>query len=239
MLTRQRSAVLFLTMSLLALPACSDSDEDTRAAPGAAASAPAAAAPGSVPPAAASSAPGSPAPAPGATASATGRPEIVTNPDGTVNSGGPRPATSASELTAGGLGPYKIGIARKDLESAKLVGKVTPIKSDNCTGYATAKGVAKYHGPLLVFYDGRLLRLTVTNTKVKTDQGVTIGSTMSDVRKRYPAGKQIDDWTGRGAWLATVGDYGLLFDVRDDKVAAVQAGMAEPMQYRYTDRQGC
>jgi hypothetical protein len=224
-LKRHRSAVLILT--LLALSACGDSDEDPAPPPAAAASAPA------------SAAPAGPASAPSAQGTATGKPEIVTNPDGTINSGGPRPATSDTELTAGGFGPYKIGVARKELESAKLVSKVTAIRSENCVGYATAKGLAKYGTPTLTFYDGRLLRLTVTSGKVRTDQGVTIGTTMSDVQKRYPAGKQIDDFTGRGAWLATVGDFGLLFDMRDSKVAALQAGMTEPMQFKYTDNQGC
>lgn len=235
MLRRHRSAVLILT--LLALSACGDSDEDRPAPPPAAAlSAPAAAPSGPAIP------PGSPAAEPttgGPARAATGKPEIVTNPDGTINSGGPRPATSESELTAGGFGPYKIGVAQKDLESAKLIGKVTPVKSANCVDYATAKGLAKYRAPLLTFYDGRLLRLTITSDKVRTDKGVTIGATMSEVKKRYPDGKQIDDWTGRGSWLAGVGDFGLLFDMRDDRVAALQAGMTEPMQFKYTDNQGC
>jgi hypothetical protein len=35
------------------------------------------------------------------------------------------------------------------------------------------------------------------------------------------------------------GDYALLFPVTNDKVALVQAGMAEPLQFKYTDNQGC
>jgi hypothetical protein len=223
-LLRHRAAVLILT--LLAVAACSDPD-------------PAPERPAAVsPPAPATSSAAAPAPATEST-TATGKPQIATNPDGTVNSGGPRPATSESELTAGGLGPYKVGVAQKDLASAKLIGKVTPIRSGNCAGYATARGIGRYHTPALVFFHGRLLRLTVRSAAVRTGQGVTIGSPMADVKGRYPGGKQIDDWTGRGAWLATVGDYGLLFDLRDDKVAAIQAGMAEPMQFKYTDNQGC
>jgi hypothetical protein len=224
---RHRSAVLIFT--LLALSACSDSgDEPAAPPPPAAAGSPAPAVPSAAPPA-------SPA---AATTVPSGRPEIVTNPDGTVNSGGPRPATSDSQLTAGGIGPYKIGVARKDLESAKLVGKVTSIRSENCAGYATAKGLARYKSPALMFFEGRLLRLTVT-ADVQTDKGVRIGTTMAKVKASYPDGKQIDDFTGRGSWLATVGDFGLLFDMRDGKVAAMQAGMTEPMQFKYTDNQGC
>jgi hypothetical protein len=169
----------------------------------------------------------------------TGKPEIATNPDGTINSGGPRPGTSESVLTAGGFGPYKIGVSQKDLESGDLIGKVSAVKGGNCPGYGTAKGIGRYHSPALVFFKGRLLRLTLSTDEVATDKGVKAGATMSDVQGKYPGGKQIDDWTGRGAWLATVGDYGLLFDMRDGKVAAIQAGMTEPMQFKYTDNQGC
>ncbi len=235
-MNRLRPVVLILSLGLLALTACSDPDTDPGAAavppPPPSAAAPVPAPDGSDPVAAVPSA----TPAAG---TATGKPEIATNPDGTVNSGGARPATSESELTAGGLGPYKIGVAQKDLTAAGLVGKVTAVESANCAKYATAKGLAKYRAPLLTFYDGRLLRINLTSGKVRTDKGVTIGTPMAEVKKRYPAGKQIDDWSGRGSWLATVGDFGLLFDVRDDRVAALQAGMTEPMQFKYTDNQGC
>ena len=219
--------IVVLIAAAVLLTSCSD---DPAASPSASpASAPAAPAPS-----------GEPAAVPSAAAPASsGRPEIVTNPDGTINSGGPRPATSESALTAGGFGPYKIGVTQKALASSGLVGKVASIKSGNCTGYGTGKGIGKYDSPALVFFKGRLLRLTVTSKDVATDKGVKLGTTMKDVQAKYPAGKQIDDWTGRGAWLATVGDFGLLFAMRDGKVSEIEAGMAEPMQFRYTDNQGC
>jgi hypothetical protein len=216
--------IVVLAVTAVLLTACGD-DPDDAAAP--------------VPAPAASSAAGPPAEAPSIEPDATGKPEIVTNPDGTINSGGPRPGTSESVLTAGGFGPYKIGVKQQDLESGKLVGKVTAIKSGNCTGYGTAKGIGRYHSPALVFFKGRLLRVTLSTGEVASDKGVKFGAPMSDVQAKYPGGKQIDNWTGRGAWLATVGDYGLLFDMRDGKVAAMQAGMTEPMQFKYTDDQGC
>jgi hypothetical protein len=167
------------------------------------------------------------------------RPDIVTNPDGTVNSGGPRPATSETAITAGGLGPYRIGVSAEDLLEDRVVGKVTASTSANCPGYAGAKGLKRYGTPTLTFFRGRLLRLTVTGDGVGTDRGVKVGTSMADARKKYPAGKALADWTGKNAWFATVGDYGLLFDTRDDRVAAIQAGMAEPMQFKHTDNQGC
>jgi hypothetical protein len=198
------------------------------------------------PPATAATAPSAAVASPGSTAgiaspapAASGRPEIVKNPDGTVNSGGPRPATSESALTAGGLGPYTVGAAHRDLAAAGLVGAGRKETSGNCPGYVTATGAGRHHSPGLVFYRGRLLRLSVTSGAVATDTEVTIGMPLAEVKRRYPAGQQIDDWTGRPAWLATTGDYGLLFEMQDGKVSVMQAGMAEPMRFRYTDNQGC
>lgn len=221
--------VVVLTAAVLLLGACSDDEPQETAAP-------------APPPVAASSvAPSAAAPVPELSLEpgGTGKPEIATNPDGTINSGGPRPGTSDTVVTAGGFGPYKIGIAQKDLEKADLVGKVDTAKSGNCTGYGTAKGIKKYHSPTLVFFQGRLLRLTVTAKDAATDKAVRIGTTMADVQKAYPGGKQVEDSIGRGAWLAPTGDFALLFDMQNQKVAAIQSGMTEPMQFKYTDDQGC
>src|SRR4029453_6326682 len=102
---RLRPIVVLVAVAAL-LTACGD-DSDDKAAP---APAPA----GST---AAADPPGAPDTRPGG----AGKPEIATNPDGTINSGGPRPGTSETVLTAGGFGPYKIGVAQKTLESGGLV----------------------------------------------------------------------------------------------------------------------
>jgi hypothetical protein len=156
-----------------------------------------------------------------------------------VNSGGPRPATSEAALTAGGFGPYRICLSQQELESAGLVGPVRAAGSDNCPGYATGTGTDRYHSPSLVFFKSRLLRVSVDGSGLGTDRNVQIGTPLATVKKQYPQGKQIDDWTGRPAWLAATGDYALLFEMRDGKVSVMQAGMAEPMTFRYTDNQGC
>ena len=166
----------------------------------------------------------------------TGKPEITKNPDGTVNDVRKRPVTSDTGLSAGGLGPYQVGAQLTKLKSDGLVKNA---KSLDCKDYVGAAGTAKFHAPKLVFYRGKLLRMTIADGKVATARGIKLGSTMTAVQAKYPDGKQIDDWTGRGAWVATIGDYGLLFDMKDQKVSGIQAGMAEPMQFKYTDNQGC
>jgi len=169
----------------------------------------------------------------------TGKAEIAKNPDGTVNSAKAKPVTGESAVSAGGLGPYKIGAKLADLQRAKLIGKTKALREDNCPDYQGATGTAKYHRPELIFFQGRLLRMAVSGDDLATSRGVKVGSKAAAVKTKYPDGKQIDDSVGRAAWFATVGDYGLLFELSGDKVSGLQAGMAEPMQYKYTDDQGC
>jgi hypothetical protein len=168
-----------------------------------------------------------------------GKAEIAKNPDGTVNSADKKPVTAAATMSAGGLGPYRIGAKLSELQKSGLVGKTKALRADNCPGYAGATGTAKYHKPDLVFYKDRLLRMEVSADGVSTSRGLKVGSKLATVKDKYPDGKQIDDSFGNGAWLATVGDYGLLFATNGEKVSGLQAGMAEPMQFKYTDGQGC
>jgi hypothetical protein len=219
----RRAALTLAAVAVLASAACSHARKPTTWEPGAA---------------------GSPAPTVvatptgGGTVPSTAKPVFTENPDGTVNrSAAPRPATDDSTLSAGGLGPYTIGATVQSLRSAKLITSVAP--AQGCTGYTTAAGVSRYHSPELVFFKDRLLHLTVRSAAVATAKGVRIGTPQAKVKASYPDAKQLNDWSGAAAWLAMTGDYALLFGVRDGKVAVVQAGMAEPLQFRYTDNQGC
>jgi hypothetical protein len=219
----RRAALILAALAVFGSAACSHDKKSATWEPGA---------PGSPTPTAAAPAGG------GSTGGAAAKPAFTENPDGTVNrSGGPEPATSSTKISAGGLGPYKIGVTVQALQSAKLVTSVAPAKG--CDNYTTAKGTGKYYSPELVFFKGRLLHLTVRSDSVKTDKGVKIGSPLANVKGSYPSGKELNDWTGGSAWLAMSGDYALLFPVTNDKIALVQAGMAEPLQFKYTDNQGC
>jgi hypothetical protein len=227
---RHRRVVLAVAaLTLIGVTACSHDKKDEAASPGA----PIAGATAGDP---ATSAPAGPT---SAASTAKEKPAFTKNPDGTVNSAGPRPATSATTLSAGGFGPYKIGVSQADLKAAGLLGKVSKARADNCADYTKAKGLSKYHSPALSFYNGRLLHMTISSSAIKTDKGVKVGTTLANVKGQYPSGKQLTDFSGAGAWFATDGAYGLLFGIGDNKVKSIQAGMAEPIQFKYTDDQGC
>ena len=227
---RHRRVVLAVAaMTLVGVTACSHDKKDDAPAPGA----PVVAATAGDPVASAPAGPTSPASGPKV------KPAFTKNPDGTINSAGPRPVTSGTTLSAGGFGPYKIGASQADLKAAGLLGKVSKAREDNCADYTVSKGLSKYHSPALSFYNGRLLHLTVSSSAIKTDKGVKVGTTLANVKGQYPSGKQLTDFSGAGAWFATNGAYALLFGIGDDKVKIIQAGMAEPIQFKYTDDQGC
>jgi hypothetical protein len=151
----------------------------------------------------------------------------------------PKGSTSApgAQLSASGLGPYQVAAARDDLKAAGLLGKVDT--SAGCPDFVVAKGLPQYQSPALVFHQGKLQYTRVTSSKTATPAGAKVGMKLADVKKKYPAGKQLDDWNGAIAWFATTGGNALMFRFKDNKVESIEAGLAEPLQFRFTDGEGC
>jgi hypothetical protein len=148
-----------------------------------------------------------------------------------------KPGTSATTLTATGLGPYQVAVKRTALASAGVLGKVDTSKG--CTDFVVAKGTSKYHAPTLVFYQGKLQYTSVTSTAVATGKGARVGTSYADVKNRHADGKELTDWLGAPAWFVTSGSNALLFRLKNGKVHTIEAGVAEPLQFRYTDGEGC
>ena len=152
---------------------------------------------------------------------------------------GPKGSTFApgAQLSASGLGPYQVAAARDDLKAAGLLGKVDA--SAGCPDFVVAKGLPQYQSPALVFHQGKLQYTRVTSSRTATSAGAKVGMKLADVKKKYPAGKQLDDWNGAIAWFATTGSNALMFRFKDNKVESIEAGLAEPLQFRFTDGAGC
>lgn len=158
-------------------------------------------------------------------------------PGGAPVKPGGAPANAAAQLTAAGFGPYRVAAKRTALTSAGVLGKVDTSKK--CTGFVVVRGVRKYHTPTLVFHRGALQYTTVTSSAVATPAGARVGMSYAEVKNRHAGGKELTDWLGTPAWFVTSGKNALLFRLKNDTVHSIEAGVAEPLQFRYTDGQGC
>ena len=176
---------------------------------------------------------------PGATATAAPTETSTGKPGRSGRGSVPKGSTFApgAQLSASGLGPYQVAAARDDLKAAGLLGKVDT--SAGCPDFVVAKGLPQYQSPGLVFHQGKLQYTRVTSSRTATSAGAKVGMKLADVKKKYPAGKQLDDWNGAIAWFATTGSNALMFRFKDNKVESIEAGLAEPLQFRFTDGEGC
>jgi len=91
-----------------------------------------------------------------------------------------------------------------------------------------------------VFFQGTLESLRVTDPRVRTAEGVTVGQTGAKVRDTYAAASDLNNGQGGRALIVQVGAHALLFrvDIRD-VVTSIDAGLADPLQFRFTDGEGC
>lgn len=234
----RRATLAIAALSLLGVAACGDDSEDKAGQPAfvdASTGASAGAAPGA--PGGASAGPGGGSGTGPSTPAGEGTATVKPPKKGGGAKQGPaggRQAAAPEVLSAAGVGPYAIGVKQQELTSSGLVGKVST--KDAC---ATARGLSDYDSPALAFSGGKLQRLTVTSTKLATSTGATVGSSYADVKGQYPGGKQLNDWNGASAWYALDGANALLFRIKDDKVASIDAGAGQAVQFKYTDQQGC
>lgn len=216
---RHRLVVLTIVLAAAGLAGCSR-DKDDRPAPQAQAPVSSASAPAheSTPPAESASGSltgGSPSAAAGA------NPTNVTDPAGAAK-GHPQTLPSGTEVKATGVGPYTIGQEQAALTTAKLVG---PVKR-GVTGCDSGTGVSKWGSPTLLFTKGKLQHVKIASATVKTTAGIKVGSSEASVKSAYPKGTV----TAGTAWLATTGDFALLFRLTGGKVTAVEAGPASIME---------
>jgi hypothetical protein len=150
-------------------------------------------------------------------------------------SGPAKGRTVSNQLSATGLGPYAIGSDQAELTGAHLIGAVTTA----ATGCGSTRGVAKWNAPALVFRDGKLTHVKVTSRKIRTTKKVQVGSTLAAVMARYPGGSALVDRARATAWYVTSGDFALLFRLKKNRVAAIEAGPAATLQATFTAGRGC
>ena len=137
------------------------------------------------------------------------------------------------DITATGFGPYGIGAGQAELATAGLIGPVTT----DPKGCARTTGSSKWGSPALFFTKGRLEHVKVTSKSIKTTEDVTVGAALSAVKAAYPKG--IEMGSGARGWYVASGDFGLLFRLDGNRVAAIEMGTSSTLPVTFADGQGC
>ena len=189
---------------------------------------------------------------PGPTTAASTTGPAATDPPEPIASGEPAPTRAAptrpaprptvtslpgeDHLTPRGLGPWTVGVSVAQLRSLGLVDTLRTIPS--CPDLGNVIG--QLEDPDLVFYQNKLIYLSVDSTYIQTAKGARVGMSLAEIKAKHPTGRQIDDGMGGKAWLVTEGTNGMLFRTgASGKVERIDAGKAETIEFRFTEGEGC
>ena len=159
------------------------------------------------------------------------------------------PATTASPstspttidlgvITADGYGPYQVGMSLVAADNAGLL--VDQQSTEGCPGWVVAKGTDGYAEISLIFYDGNLLWLDVDKPGHATATGAQVGMAYPDVKAGYGGATEFTGPPGEKALSVRTGanTVFLRFD-GSGKLARIEAGVADTLEFRYTDGEGC
>jgi hypothetical protein len=180
-----------------------------------------------------------PSPAPAVTAPKASAPFVAPVDTGSTPRSGVTPTTAvkgmpvARDITATGFGPYGIGAGQAELATAGLIGPVTT----DAKGCAGTTGSSKWGSPALFFTKGRLEHVKVTSNSIKTSEDVTVGATLGAVKAAYPKGVEMG--AGARGWYVASGDFGLLFRLDGDRVAAIEMGTSSTLPVTFAGGPGC
>jgi hypothetical protein len=151
-----------------------------------------------------------------------------------------RPTAQAPVLGVDGAGVYKIGAKLTTLRSSGAVAHLE--SSTGCGDWTVGKGVGEYTDLSVVFHNGALLWVEVSNPTIVTAEGVKTGMTQAAAKAAYPDAATLSDGLG-GTALAVHRAKGMEFLIRIGKasglVASIEAGPAADLEPRFTQGEGC
>lgn len=141
-------------------------------------------------------------------------------------------------LTAAGYGPYKIGLALAKAKSDKLLTKEK--STATCPGWVTGYGTGDYADVALVFFNGELAWLSVDKPAHQTATGAKTGLKLAAVKAMYGTAKELNGPPGEKALSVVSGKNALFFRFSKTGVLQlIEAGVAETLEFRYTEGEGC
>jgi hypothetical protein len=137
-------------------------------------------------------------------------------------------------LRENGIGPVKIGMSLIQLNTALHAHFRRPVaKDEQACFYVRPK---QYPGIAFMIEDGRLSRIDVEKSGVRTDSGIQVGDLESRVHEVY--GKRIvveeHKYFENGHYLtirSTDGHSALRFETNEGKITSFYAGTSQAIQY--------
>ena len=128
-----------------------------------------------------------------------------------------------------GGGKYQVGAAQATLESALQQ------KETSCAQLTVAKGIGDYADLLVAFSANKLVYVMVDTPTIATEDGITVGSSLAEVRAAYPQGQMLPSTSAPAMSVHGPAGSGLLirFNETESTVATIQAGTASDLETRY------
>jgi len=163
---------------------------------------------------------------------APGRPEAA-------DSAPPAPAEAAAEpwtVRLDGVGPVRFGMAVADARAA-LERSLTLAPPGGACGFTVPRGAPA--GVRFMVEQGKVVRVDVDSSGVRTAAGAEVGMSEADVRSRYPAGLRVQPhkYDPKGRYLVVQGTAPadsvrlLIFETDGQRVVRYRAGITPAVEY--------
>lgn len=148
-------------------------------------------------------------------------------------------AASSWQLSPQGLGPIKIGMSLKEVQSIthqKLKNtKPDKYQAEDESCFYSQFADKKLSGISLMVAYNKVVRIDVTSNEYETTKGIRIGDTEAKVQQQYPGIKVLTHhYDQNGHYLtdpAILKDRGIRFETSNGKVTLMYAGRAQEIQY--------
>jgi hypothetical protein len=152
-------------------------------------------------------------------------------------------ASPLRTLMFDGLGPAKVGMTVREVESAlklKLTGDEPPsgLDPEGMSDFQACHYVsneAKLPGVQFMVVDGKVGRIDVGRDGYRTAKGAHVGSTEAEIRRLYPAIEvEAHPYDPGGHYLRLASRdrrYGMIFETDGARVTDFRSGWLEPVGY--------
>lgn len=143
-----------------------------------------------------------------------------------------QPSLEGIPLTYLGLGPIHLGMSQSQLK--KLGFKL----SENPSGYDKCVEVTLVSNEkiIVMLENDKVTRISSYDSSLKTQSGVKVGATETQVKKAYGLHLQVNPhkYDENGHYLVVkshTGKYAIVFETNGVKVTAIHAGLESSAQY--------